>query len=123
MFEMAAFEVERGAGFKNTTGEADLQQQEQMIHCTKREHTLVGTGVGTTGRLERSFKLIACSSVATISCPAFFPYWDKECQLFVPIEILLDAKFHGLVVAATIHVHTYISTCDMPVAQAVGLRF
>lgn len=47
MFEMAVFEMEKGAGFKNTTGEVDLQQKEQMIHCTKREHTLAGTDVGT----------------------------------------------------------------------------
>lgn len=47
MFEMAVFEMDRGAGFKNTTEEVELQQKEQMIHCTKREHTLVGTDVGT----------------------------------------------------------------------------
>lgn len=46
MFEMAVFEMERG-WLKNTTVEVDLQQKEQMIHCTKREHALAGTDVGT----------------------------------------------------------------------------
>lgn len=47
MFEMTVFEMERGTGFKNTNGEVDLQQKGQMIHCTKRKHTLAGLVVGT----------------------------------------------------------------------------
>lgn len=80
MFEIAAFERERGAGFKHTSREVGLQQKRQMMHCIRREHTPVGTDGGPlvdwTGVLSQ-LPALRWSPLP----PLFFSYWNKESQL------------------------------------------
>lgn len=84
--------MEREAASKNTSGEVGLQQREEMTHCTRREHTLVGTDVGTQTQVDWNGVLSELSALQWPLLSALSSPTGTKIISSVPIGTFLDAK-------------------------------